>query len=102
MPATRSCGPSPVPGGEGAQHVQERERPPRDHAQRQLDILSRAREGERNHTLNRCAFILGLFIRSGHLDENTARHALEQTALSIGLASWETIRTLDSALEAAR
>lgn len=68
--------------------------------QRQLDILSRAREGERNHTLNRCAFIVGLFIRAGHLDESSARRALETTALSIGLSSWETTRTIDSALSA--
>jgi hypothetical protein len=68
--------------------------------QRQLDILSRARQGERNHTLNRCAFIVGLFIRSGHLDEASARRALEQTALSIGLSNWETTRTIDSAFRA--
>lgn len=67
---------------------------------KQLDILSRAREGERNHTLNRCAFIVGLFIRSGHLNEFTARRALEQTALNIGLSQWETTRTVDSALAA--
>ena len=68
--------------------------------QRQLDILSRAREGERNHTLNRCAFIVGLFIRSGHLDESSARHALEHAALSIGLSQWEADRTIASALTA--
>ena len=68
--------------------------------QRQLGILSSAREGERNHTLNRCAFIVGLFIRSGHLDETSSRAALENVGLSIGLADWETRRTVDSALSA--
>ena len=70
--------------------------------QRQLDILSRAREGERNHTLNRCAFIVGLFIRSGHLEEGSARAALENAGLSIGLTDWETRRTIDSAFAAGR
>lgn len=68
--------------------------------QRQLDLLSRAREGERNHTLNRCAFIVGLFIRSGHLDATEARSALTDTAHRIGLPAWETTHTIDSAFGA--
>jgi hypothetical protein len=65
--------------------------------QRQLDILSRAREGERNHTLNRCAFIVGLFIRSGHLEATSARSALVDVALKTGLPEWEVTRTVVSA-----
>ena len=64
----------------------------------QLDVLRRARVGERNDTLNRCAFIVGLFIHSGHLAETSARKALHATALELGLPPWEVNRTLDSAL----
>jgi hypothetical protein len=67
----------------------------------QLDILRAARVGERNHTLNRCAFIVGRFIHTGHLDETFGRQALESVAVRIGLSVRETTDTLRSALRAA-
>ncbi len=68
----------------------------------QLDILRAAKVGERNHTLNRCAFIIGKLIAAGHLLDPTARAELVRVALSIGLTDWETTRTIDSAFEAVR
>lgn len=63
----------------------------------QLDILRAAKVGERNHTLNRCAFIIGKLIAAGHLLEPPARAELIRVALSIGLTDWETTRTIASA-----
>lgn len=67
---------------------------------KQLDILNRARQAERNHTLNRCALIVGLFIASGHLREVQMPAAVADTAHRIGLSPWEPRRTIDSAFDA--
>jgi hypothetical protein len=67
----------------------------------QLDTLRCAQVGERNHTLNRCAFIVALNFRAGHLAETPARRALQDVALAIGLTDWEISGTLASAFRAA-
>jgi len=66
----------------------------------QLDILRNARVGERNHTLNRCAFIVARFVAGGHLNDSCARAVLHRLALQIGLTEWETTRTITSAFTA--
>jgi len=66
----------------------------------QLDVLRNARVGERNHTLNRCAFIVARFVAGGHLNDSHARGELHRLALHIGLTEWETTRTITSAFEA--
>jgi hypothetical protein len=69
---------------------------------KQLAILRAAREGTRNHSLNRCAFIVACAIARGDLDGAASRYQLEQTALAKGLSSWETKGTLQSAFRATR
>ena len=66
--------------------------------QRQLDILSRAHEGERNHTLNRCAFIVGLVHPLRPPRRDLRPPCAAHRGFAIGLPDWETQRTLDSAL----
>lgn len=68
----------------------------------QLEILGAAQVGERNHTLNRCAFTVARFVTAGHVDDNFARTELHRVALQIGLTEWETTRTITSAFTAAR
>jgi len=67
---------------------------------KQLAILARATEGERNDTLNRCAFVVARYVAGGHLLESFGRAELTRVALSIGLSPWETERTIDSAFAA--
>jgi Bifunctional DNA primase/polymerase, N-terminal len=64
--------------------------------ERQLAILRAAKVGERNHTLNRCAFILARVVASGELSESDARDELQEVAARIGLSAWETDRTISS------
>lgn len=54
----------------------------------------------RNVNLNRCAFIAGLMIAAGDLDEATAEHELMTAALDAGLPQREAERTLASGLTA--
>nr|WP_221376884.1 bifunctional DNA primase/polymerase [Actinoplanes polyasparticus] len=67
---------------------------------RQLDHLRRAGEGERNHTLYVSAVALGQLAAGGALPEDQAAAVLEETALSIGLTRFETLRTIRSGLAA--
>lgn len=60
-----------------------------------------AREGARNHTLNREAFLLTKNPAIWILDPNAVRAALMEAALSTGLPRREIDRTLDSAFQAA-
>jgi hypothetical protein len=66
---------------------------------KQLAILRAATEGTRNHTLNRCAFIVACAVARGDLASSSSRYQLEQTALAIGLSAWETLRTVISAFD---
>lgn len=67
---------------------------------KQLAIIAAAREGERNHTLNRCAFVVARWIAAGHLLPGAGAGRVTRVALSIGLTPWETARTIDSAFSA--
>ncbi|MEU1245937.1 bifunctional DNA primase/polymerase [Micromonospora arida] len=67
---------------------------------RQLDHLRHAAEGERNHTLYVSAVALGQLAAGGALSVDQAAALLEQTALSIGLSRFETLRTIRSGLAA--
>lgn len=66
----------------------------------EIDTLSKAAPGTRNHTLNRCAFSLGTLVGAGMLEWATAHEALMDTAISIGLGEWEAERTIESGLRA--
>jgi hypothetical protein len=66
----------------------------------QLDILRRAAEGERNHTLYISAVALGQLAAGGALSADQAADLLEQAALSIGLTPFEARRTIRSGLAA--
>jgi hypothetical protein len=66
----------------------------------ELEVLLRARPGERNEALNRSVFRLGQLVASGQLSrgrvESSARHA----GLMLGLEPAETTATVRSALTA--
>jgi hypothetical protein len=63
----------------------------------ELAALSRAALGQRNHTLNRCAFKVYRYVASGLLDDQDVTTAFTEAALAIGLSAAETARTLASA-----
>jgi hypothetical protein len=63
----------------------------------ELAALGRATPGQRNHTLNRCAFKVYRYVASGLLDDQDVTAAFTQAALAIGLSAVETARTLASA-----
>jgi hypothetical protein len=63
----------------------------------ELAALGRATPGQRNHTLNRCAFKVYRYVASGLLDGQDVTAAFTKAALAIGLSAAETARTLASA-----
>jgi hypothetical protein len=63
----------------------------------ELAALGRATPGQRNHTLNRCAFKAYRYVASGVLDEQDVTLAFTTVARAIGLSAAETARTLASA-----
>jgi hypothetical protein len=63
----------------------------------ELAALGRATPGQRNHTLNRCAFKVYRYVASGLLDDQDVTAAFTKAALAIGLSAAETARTLASA-----
>ena len=63
----------------------------------ELAALGRATPGQRNHTLNRCAFKVYRYVASGLLDDQDVTAAFAEAALAIGLSAAETARTLASA-----
>jgi hypothetical protein len=63
----------------------------------ELAALGRATPGQRNHTLNRCAFKIYRYVASGLLDDQEVTAAFTEAALAIGLSAAETTRTLASA-----
>ena len=66
----------------------------------ELDILSRAREGARNHTLNTAAFNLGQLVAGGALDRSDVARQLCDVARAIGLDERESLATIRSGLDA--
>jgi hypothetical protein len=63
----------------------------------ELAALGRATPGQRNHTLNRCAFKVYRYVASGLLDDQEVTLAFTTAALAIGLDAAEVSRTLASA-----
>ena len=64
----------------------------------ELDALASAKEGTRNHQLNRAAYNLATLIP--HLDESTIVTELTATATAIGLAPGEAAATIRSGIRA--
>jgi hypothetical protein len=62
--------------------------------------LATAGKGQRNHTLNACAFSLSQLVAGGELSEGQVRAALLSAAISIGLTDTEANRTIDSGFKA--
>ncbi|MGH2807784.1 MAG: bifunctional DNA primase/polymerase [Actinomycetota bacterium] len=65
-----------------------------------LTSLRSAPVGQRNHTLNRCAFGVAQLVAGGELLESCARAALLEVALVMGLEEEESRQTIDSAFAA--
>jgi hypothetical protein len=63
----------------------------------ELAALHRATPGNRNRTLNKCAFKVYRYVASGLLDDQEVTLAFTTVALAIGLSAAEIGRTLDSA-----
>lgn len=57
-------------------------------------------EGERNHTLNRSAYVAGTLVSEGATDEDDAANALAEAGIEAGLPPTEVFRTIKSAMEA--
>lgn len=66
----------------------------------ELERLRAAQVGTRNHTLNRCVFVLAQLVAGGELLESAARSASLSVALVIGLEEAESRQTIDSAFDA--
>lgn len=64
--------------------------------------VEQAGDGDRNNALNREAFALSRFVRSGDLDDNLVRRVLIDAARVAGLSVFEADRTISSALGARR
>ena len=69
--------------------------------QSEISTLQNATQGQRNQTLNNCAFSLYQLCAGGELSETDVREQLTQTALAIGLSETEIKATLRSAHRAA-
>jgi hypothetical protein len=65
-----------------------------------ISRLERAPAGDRNNALNREAFALSRFVRSGDLAESLVRRALVDAAGVAGLPAQEAHQTISSALRA--
>jgi hypothetical protein len=63
----------------------------------ELATLGRATPGQRNRTLNQCAFKVYRYVAGGLLDDQEVTLAFTTAALAIGLSAAETARTLASA-----
>lgn len=66
----------------------------------ETDVVARALEGQRNHTLNRAAFNLGTLIGAGELTRNDTEQALSSAARVCGLPDDEARATIRSGLDA--
>lgn len=66
----------------------------------ELRRITAARDGRRNHTLNRSAFVLGQIVGGGHLDREHVESLLLSAGQSAGLGDRETRRTVESGLSA--
>lgn len=64
-----------------------------------IQAVRNAGAGERNHTLNTHAYIIGQLVAGGAVDGQVAYDQLSQAALSIGLTAFETHATITSGLK---
>jgi hypothetical protein len=67
---------------------------------RELAELLGTEEGERNHTLNKSAFVIGQLVGAGMLDGEDATAVLEDAGQRIGLSLGEVRRSVASGLRA--
>jgi len=67
-----------------------------------LESVRAAPEGDRNNTLNACAYRLGKLVAAAHLHEPSVRHALRSAALEAGLDEHEIDPTISSGLRAGK
>ncbi len=65
----------------------------------ELDSVSTATEGGRNHALNVAAFSLGQLVAGGVLDETVVRDGLTMAAEDAGLERAESARTIESGMK---
>jgi hypothetical protein len=75
-------------------------RPPDGVMDRELARVRAAPPGTRNATLNRAAFVLGLFAGSGRVCRETAEAELARAAEACGLSEAEAARTIARAFDA--
>lgn len=68
----------------------------------ELNTLQATMNGSRNHQTNRCAYVLGQFVGSGHLSEAEAERMTLAAALATGLPEGEALRTIASGLKAGK
>lgn len=68
--------------------------------ERELTILRNTPKGSRNHQLNKSSHALAQLTAGGQIDGQGAKEALRDAALSIGLETDETERTLESGWQA--
>jgi putative DNA primase/helicase len=70
----------------------------------ECEIVARAPEGKRNHTLNKSAHSLGQLIAGGEIDEEDVRERLMSAAQSCGLVQSDgmdqTLKTIESGISA--
>lgn len=74
------------------------EPPSEEHINRLLGQIVAATQGQRNHTLNKIAFIFGLMVKDGQMDASRAKNLLMDAARSAGLAQIESAQTIKSGL----
>jgi hypothetical protein len=67
---------------------------------RELAEFLGTEEGERNHALNKSAFVIGQLVGAGMLDGNDATAVLEDAGQRIGLSPGEVRRSVASGLRA--
>jgi hypothetical protein len=66
----------------------------------ELEAVAGAREGTRNHRLNRAAFRLGQLVATGAVDQEQVLVGLEAAAVACGLPAGEARRTIASGVDA--
>ncbi|HSH59723.1 MAG TPA: bifunctional DNA primase/polymerase [Acidimicrobiales bacterium] len=66
----------------------------------ELDRIAQAEVGQRNHVLNRAAFVLGQIVGGGHLERSDVVGLLEQAGQAAGLGPRESRATVASGMDA--
>lgn len=70
--------------------------------EKSAEAIATASPGSRNDNLNRKAYVVGMFVAGGEIDEYEARTALVHAGSMAGLDHTEVVRTVDRALQDAR